>query len=119
MEKLSLLRKVSDGGRMSFHQRFRYNEMAQRYAIYSDLWRKKGLCIREEGYRRPQDALLSVQGVRPEGGARIASPSGVRGIASRCGRCDCDSQRGWTADGAVFRRPYRNSASGEAVQSSY
>jgi hypothetical protein len=48
---------------MSFSQRFRYNEMAQRYAIYSDLWRKKSR-IREEGYRRPQDALLSVQGVR-------------------------------------------------------
>jgi hypothetical protein len=62
---LSLLRKFSDGGRMSFTQRFRYNEMAQRYAIYSDLWRKKSR-IREEGYRRPQDALLSVQGVRPE-----------------------------------------------------
>ena len=61
---LSLLRKFSDGARMSFQQRFRYNEMAQRYAIYSDLWRKKGR-IREEGYRRPQDALLSVQGVRP------------------------------------------------------
>ena len=61
---LSLLRKFSDGGRMNFQQRFRYNEMAQRYAIYSDLWRKKGR-IREEGYRRPQDALLSVQGVRP------------------------------------------------------
>jgi hypothetical protein len=60
---LSLLRKFSDGGRMNFAQRFRYNEMAQRYAIYSDLWRKKGR-IREEGYRRPQDALLSIQGVR-------------------------------------------------------
>jgi len=62
---LSLLRKFSDGGRMSFSQRFRYNEIAQRYAIYSDLWRKKNR-IREEGYRRPQDALLSVQGVRLE-----------------------------------------------------
>jgi len=61
---LTLLRKFSDGGRMSFPQRFRYNELAQRYAIYSDLWRKKAR-IREEGYRRPQDALLSVQGVRP------------------------------------------------------
>jgi hypothetical protein len=60
---LALLRKFSDGNRMSFSQRFRYNEMAQRYAIYSDLWRKKSR-IREEGYRRPQDALLSVQGVR-------------------------------------------------------
>jgi hypothetical protein len=62
---LSLLRKFSDGNRMSFSQRFRYNEIAQRYAIYSDLWRKKNR-IREEGYRRPQDALLSVQGVRVE-----------------------------------------------------
>ena len=62
---LSLLRKFSDGNRMSFSQRFRYNEVAQRYAIYSDLWRKKNR-IREEGYRRPQDALLSVQGVRVE-----------------------------------------------------
>ena len=50
---------------MNIGHRFRYNELAQRYAIYSDLWRKKGR-IREEGYRRPQDALLSVQGVRPE-----------------------------------------------------
>src|SRR5215472_8970463 len=62
---LTLLRKFSDGGRMSFTQRYRYNEIAQRYAVYSDLWRKKSR-IREEGYRRPQDALLSVQGVRPE-----------------------------------------------------
>ena len=62
---LSLLRKFSDGARMNIAQRYRYNEMAQRYAIQSDLWRKK-LRIREEGYRRPQDAILSVQGVRAE-----------------------------------------------------
>jgi len=62
---VSLLRKFSDGGHMNFSQRYRYNEMAQRYAIYSDLWRKKSR-IREEGYRRPQDALLSIQGVREE-----------------------------------------------------
>jgi hypothetical protein len=59
----SLLRKFSDGARMSFQQRYRYNEMAQRYAVQSDLWRKK-MRIREEGYRRPYDAMLSVQGVR-------------------------------------------------------
>jgi hypothetical protein len=62
---LNLLRKFSDGGRMSFMQRYRYNELAQRYAVYSDLWRKKGR-IKEEGYRRPQDALLAVAGVRAE-----------------------------------------------------
>ena len=60
---LSLIRKFSDSARLNFSQRFKYNEMAQRYAIQSDLWRKK-MRIREEGYRRPQDALLSVQGVR-------------------------------------------------------
>lgn len=60
---LAILRKFSDGGRMGFAQRFRYNALAQQYAVQSDLWRKKSR-IREEGYRRPQDALLSVQGVR-------------------------------------------------------
>jgi hypothetical protein len=60
---LSLIRKFSDGARLNFAQRFRYNEMAQRYAVQSDLWRKKTR-IREEGYRRPADAILSVQGVR-------------------------------------------------------
>jgi hypothetical protein len=60
---LAILRKFSDGVRMNFAQRFRYNALAQQYAVQSDLWRKKSR-IREEGYRRPQDALLSVQGVR-------------------------------------------------------
>lgn len=60
---LNLLRKFSDGSRMKFAQRYRYNEMAQRYAIQSDIWRKK-MRIREEGYRRPYEAVLSVQGVR-------------------------------------------------------
>ena len=81
---LSLLRKFSDGGRMNFSQRYRYNEMAQRYAIYSDLWRKKSR-IREEGYRRPQDALLSVQGVRAaeEEHKPAASPGLRRESSSR------------------------------------
>jgi hypothetical protein len=60
---LAILRKFSDGVRLNFAQRFRYNALAQQYAVQSDLWRKKTR-IREEGYRRPQDALLSVQGVR-------------------------------------------------------
>ena len=80
---LNLLRKFSDGGRMSFSQRYRYNEMAQRYAIYSDLWRKKGR-IREEGYRRPQDALLSVQGVRDaeQGSAPTAAQHAIAQAAA-------------------------------------
>src|SRR5260370_9677660 len=60
---LSSIRKLRDSARLSFWQRFKYNEMAHRYGIQSDLGRKK-LRIREEGYRRPADAILSVQGVR-------------------------------------------------------
>jgi hypothetical protein len=78
---LTLLRKFSDGGRMSFPQRFRYNEIAQRYAVYSDLWRKKAR-IREEGYRRPQDALLSVQGVRIEEHQAAHKTYGVRNVSA-------------------------------------
>jgi hypothetical protein len=87
---LSLLRKFSDGGRMSFSQRFRYNEMAQRYAIYSDLWRKKSR-IREEGYRRPQDALLAVQGVRPDGEEHKPQHNPVYGL-SRAAAAGATSQ---------------------------
>jgi len=77
---LSMLRKFSDGGRMNFSQRYRYNEMAQRYAIYSDLWRKKSR-IREEGYRRPQDAILSVQGVRVAEDEHKAAHHPVYGVS--------------------------------------
>ena len=77
----SLLRKFSDGARLTFSQRFRYNEMAQRYAVQSDLWRKK-MRIREEGYRRPSDAMLSVQGVRSSSSEeREAKHHPVYGIA--------------------------------------
>jgi hypothetical protein len=89
---LALLRKFSDGGRMSFSQRFRYNEMAQRYAIYSDLWRKKAR-IREEGYRRPQDALLSVQGVRPEEHEAAHKVYGVHAHAEPFVVADVKSER--------------------------
>lgn len=61
----SLLKKFSDTQRLSFAQRFRYNSIAQRYAVFSEVWRQK-MRIREEGYRRPADELLAVQGVRTE-----------------------------------------------------
>jgi hypothetical protein len=61
----NLLRKYSDGGRMNFGQRFRFNTCQQRYALYNALWQQK-LQIKEEGYRRPQDAMLGIQGLRDE-----------------------------------------------------
>jgi len=59
-----LIKKYSDSQKLTAQQRFKYNTMVQRYSTYSDLWRQK-LRIREEGYRRPQDALLGIQGLRP------------------------------------------------------
>ena len=61
----NLLRKHSDNSRMSFAQRFRYNTVQQRYALFNSLWQQK-LQIKEEGYRRPQDAILGIQGLRDE-----------------------------------------------------
>jgi hypothetical protein len=61
----SLLKRFSDSQKLNFAQRFRYNSIAQRYAIFSELWRQK-LRIKEEGYRRPEDAALSIQGLRTE-----------------------------------------------------
>lgn len=61
----SLLKKYSDAQRLNFGQRFRFNTIQQRYALFSDLWRQKAK-IKEEGYRRPQDALLSIAGMRHE-----------------------------------------------------
>jgi hypothetical protein len=78
---VSIIRKFSESKRMSFSQRYRYNEMAQRYAIQSDLWRKK-MRIREEGYRRPADAILSVQGVRLNE-ERAAKHNPVYGLQSK------------------------------------
>ncbi|MGH9564402.1 MAG: MXAN_5187 C-terminal domain-containing protein [Candidatus Angelobacter sp.] len=59
----NLLKKYSDGGRMNHTQRFRYTTIQQRYALYNTLWQQK-LQIKEEGYRRPQDAVLGIQGLR-------------------------------------------------------
>lgn len=85
----NVIRKLSDGycdgQRLNFAQRYRYNELTQRYALLSDLWRKK-MRIREEGYRRPQDALLSVQGVRvfEEEQAATAHPATLQPFTVQC-----------------------------------
>lgn len=61
----NLLRKYSDGSNMSSGQRFRFNTIQQRYSLFAALWMQK-LKIKEEGYRRPQDAILGIQGLRTD-----------------------------------------------------
>jgi hypothetical protein len=57
------IKRFSDGRKLNYAQRFRFNTIMQKYAVYNSLWQQK-LRIKEEGYRRPQDALLAIQGVR-------------------------------------------------------
>ena len=59
----TLMKKCSDGRRLTYGQRFKFSAIQQKFAVYNSLWQQK-LRIKEEGYRRPQDALLAIQGVR-------------------------------------------------------
>ena len=75
----SLVKKYSDGHKMNFAQRFKYNSIVQKYSLYNGLWQQK-LKIKEEGYRRPQDKVLAIQGMRVEEekeAAATAAPTGT------------------------------------------
>jgi hypothetical protein len=82
----SLMKKHGDGTKLSFAQRFRYNAMAQKYAIFSDLWRQK-MKVKEEGFRRPQDKMLGIQGLRTaesSGAGVVAEKMVVQPVTLRC-----------------------------------
>ncbi|MGE5112665.1 MAG: MXAN_5187 C-terminal domain-containing protein [Acidobacteriaceae bacterium] len=59
------MKRVGETLKLNYAQRFRFNAIAQRYAVFSDLWRQK-MKVREEGYRRPADAQLGISGLRHE-----------------------------------------------------
>lgn len=56
-----LIRRYLENSRLTFPQRFRLTAVAQRYSVFSDLWRRKTK-IKDEGYRNPHDTLLGVGG---------------------------------------------------------
>jgi hypothetical protein len=92
----SLLKRL-ETPKLSFAQRFRYNAIAQKYAVFSDLWRQK-MKIREEGYRRPQDALLAIQGMREEhltrheAGTRSAAEEETEAFRVACSEPDAERE---------------------------
>ena len=91
----NLIRKYSDSAKLSFPQRFKYNGIAQRYALFSDLWRQK-MKIKEEGYRRPQDAVLGISGHAARGRAGCRRGAGSwRHRASRSGSTAPTSRATW------------------------
>ncbi len=97
----SIIKKYSDAHKMSFAQRFRYNSIVQRYALFSDLWRQK-MKIKEEGYRRPQDAVLGIQGLRIDEAQAAAealeqgstrSGAGEKPFTTHCSDADADHEK--------------------------
>ncbi|HWR36450.1 MAG TPA: MXAN_5187 C-terminal domain-containing protein [Clostridia bacterium] len=92
----SLIKKHGDNGKkLNYAQRFRYNTIAQKYAIFSDLWRQK-MKIKEEGYRRPQDAMLGIQGLRTDPPAEAPPTSTfvskLRPFKTSCSDVDADAE---------------------------
>jgi hypothetical protein len=89
----NLIRKFSDSSKLTFPQRFKYNGIAQRYALFSDLWRQK-MKIKEEGYRRPQDAVLGISGLRHEeeqaAAAALATPAADQPFKIQCSDAEVD-----------------------------
>lgn len=47
----SAIKKYSDASKLNFGQRFRFNQLVQKYAVHNDLWRKR-LKEKEEGRGR-------------------------------------------------------------------
>jgi len=68
----SLLKKYSDTQKLNSHQRFRYNTLASRFSVFSDLWRNR-MRAREEGTDR-HIHVDETEEVRPQ--RPLAKPSG-------------------------------------------
>jgi hypothetical protein len=77
----SMIKRHSDSQKLNFAQRFKYNAIVQRYAIFNTIWQQK-IKVKEEGYRRPQDALLAIQGLRTEEEHKAASDLQHKGKAA-------------------------------------
>jgi hypothetical protein len=55
------MRRYLENSRLTPAQRYRLTSMAQRYAVFADLWRRK-VRVKDQGYRRPEDKLIGVGG---------------------------------------------------------
>jgi hypothetical protein len=95
----SIVRKYGDSHNLNYAQRYKFNTIAQRYALYSDLWRQK-LKIKEEGYRRPQDAVLGIQGLRRE--QEVAAAEALEHAEPQPFRVQCSGPEDQEALRALF-----------------
>ncbi|MGH9533726.1 MAG: MXAN_5187 C-terminal domain-containing protein [Terriglobales bacterium] len=87
-------RLLSDNSNLKSAQRFRCNQLQQRYAVCQSLWRRK-MELKEGGWRRPSDRLLAVTGVG-ESSRSVASAQ----------PCDVELGHGAEVDAANIERLY-------------
>lgn len=97
----NLIKKFSDSPKLNFSQRYKFNSLSQKYAVFSDLWRQK-LKIREEGYRRPQDAVLGIVGLRTDEEHKAKNELGGHAGSDKIACSDVD--RDMTAVKALYER---------------
>jgi hypothetical protein len=64
----TLIKKFSDGSKLNFGQRYKFNQLVQKFAVNNDLWRKK-LKAKEEG--RGQFGAQRRDAERTEGAVRV------------------------------------------------
>jgi hypothetical protein len=112
----SIIKKFSDSQKLTFAQRFRFNSIVQRYSLFSDLWRQK-MKIKEEGYRRPQDAVLGIAGMRreQEQAAAQALEEGGEAFKVACSNPDAEHETVRTLFNAMMEAKKK---AGEAVSES-
>ena len=70
----SLLKRLGDTPHLTFAQRFRYNNLTQRYSLFSELWRRR-VSSREEGPRKTSAGLREEQKKKPAFRVEWSDPS--------------------------------------------
>lgn len=90
----STLKKYSDASKMNFGQRFKFNQLVQKYAVNSDLWRKK-LKEKEEGRGRFAEQKREAEEMAVDGSVRIvcADPAKERDKVDRLLKAMIDAKR--------------------------
>jgi hypothetical protein len=92
----SIIKRYFDKQDMKYAQHFRYKTLSEKYAVFGNLWSMK-LRIKEGGYRRPQDALLSVQGIRTaeehEAAAKLKAEAAPLPFALRFSQPDAETDQ--------------------------
>ena len=55
------IRRYMENSRLNSGQRYRLTNVAQRFSVFAELWRRK-VRVKDQGYVRPEDKLIGVGG---------------------------------------------------------